>query len=389
MSHRHAGFGDALSDTLRRIFRDKGVVLLVLISPLLYGFFYPWPYTNEVVQRAPVAIIDADHSDLSRLLLRYAQASPHLDVRVLDSEAQAQQALWHRDIVGYALLPAGLKRDVSRGRTSTVSIVGDGNALLLNKAVLTGFGEAVGTVSAGIELRRMHASGMSPTQADIAREPLPLRSSALFNVNQGYGSSVVPAVAMMVLQQTLLMGAAMLLATWRESGTVVLPAGAGVWAGRVLALALPNMLMGLVYFFWLFAFLGYAHGGNPWAALLLIVLQSTSVAAWACVLGWWIGNRERVMQVLVFSALPLFFLSGYSWPAQALPWVLQGLRWLSPSTATIAASTRLNQMGASFADVTPLLGVLAAHALLALTLLCVLGRKRQQAQDPPLANGAG
>jgi ABC-2 type transport system permease protein len=49
--------------------------------------------------------------------------------------------------------------------------------------------------------------------------------------------------------------------------------------------------------------------------------------------------------------MPLLFLSGLSWPVQAMPPLLQALRWLSPSTAGIQGFVALNQMGATLHQV--------------------------------------
>lgn len=37
--------------SLLGVLRDKGAVLLLFGAPVLYGFFYPWFYSAEVVQR--------------------------------------------------------------------------------------------------------------------------------------------------------------------------------------------------------------------------------------------------------------------------------------------------------------------------------------------------
>ena len=57
------------------------------------------------------------------------------------------------------------------------------------------------------------------------------------------------------------------------------------------------------------------------------------------------------MQILIFSSLPMFFVSGYPWPAHQLPEFLQIIRWLLPTTPGINTSVQLNQMGASIAQV--------------------------------------
>ena len=112
----------------------------------------------------------------------------------------------------------------------------------------------------------------------------------------------------------------------------------------------------------------------PLGALVLLACYVPAVVVLGCLLGWWMANRERVLQVLLFTALPLAFLAGFSWPAEALPEPLQALRWLAPSTAGIQASLRLNQLGASLADVWPQLLALLALGLGGLLWLAWLHR---------------
>jgi ABC-2 type transport system permease protein len=350
--------------TLRGILGDAGILLILVGAPVLYGFFYPWPYMTQAVTRVPVAVVDHDQTSLSRQITRFAQADPRIDVRlVTNDEGQAQQALWRGEIEGYAVIPSDLKRNVLRGAPATVAVEANGAYALLNKAVLYGFAEAIGTVSAGIEIRKLQASGQSAPQAMASRSPVNLQMVALFNPTEGYGSYVVPAVALLILQQTLLMGVAMCVGTWVEAGKH--RAGVGVWSGRLLAFSTVGWLSGLFYFGWIFLVQDFPRGGNPLGALALLAIYVPAICALGALLGLCFRNRERALQVLLFTALPLAFLSGFSWPVEALPEALQALRWLFPSTAGIQASLRLNQMGAPLADVAGCLTVLLALATLA------------------------
>ena len=102
----------------------------------------------------------------------------------------------------------------------------------------------------------------SALQARASRNPVQLHTVALFNPTEGYGSYVVPAVALLILQQTLLMGAAMLAGTWVETGQH--RASPGTWWARLLALCTLGMASGLLYFGWIFIWQDYPRGGNPW-----------------------------------------------------------------------------------------------------------------------------
>jgi ABC-2 type transport system permease protein len=170
------------------------------------------------------------------------------------------------------------------------------------------------------------------------------------------------------------MGVGMLVGTWAETGRQ--RAGAAVWLGRLLGFSSVGYVSGLFYFGWIFWLQDFPRGANPLGALCLLALYVPAICALGALLGCWFRNRERALQVLLFTALPMAFLSGFSWPAEALPAPLEGLRWLFPSTAGIQASLRLNQMGAPLADVAALLGVLAALAGLAVLGLLWAARPR-------------
>jgi ABC-2 type transport system permease protein len=347
--------------TLRAVVRDQGVLLLLVIAPAVYGFYYPWPYTTQTLTQIPVMVVDLDHTSLSRQIIRYAGANPRLAVRgVTGSEGQARQALWRGEIEGFAILPRDLKRHLLRGESAVVTIEGDGAYALLNKAVLYGFSEALGTVSAGVEIKRLQVTGQSALQAQASRSPINTQLVALFNPAEGYGSYVVPAVAVLIIQQTLLMGVAMFVGTLVEAGRH--RAGMAIWLGRLLGFCTLGVASCLFYFGWVLVYQDYPRGGNPWGALVLALVYCAAVCTLGAVLGLWFKQRERAMQVLLFTSLPMVFLSGFSWPFEALPVVLQALRWLIPSTAGIQAALHLNQMGASLADVGAELAVLGTMA---------------------------
>ena len=370
-------FFRAFIDALRAVTSDAAVVMLLVGAPVLYGFFYPWFYANEVVQRVPVAVVQHDGSGLARQMLRFAQASPRIEVVLATGdEGEAQQAMLRGDVMGYALLPIDLKRHVVRGDNAVVPVYANGAYPLAAKQVQYGFAEAFGTVSAGIEMRRLTAGGQSGLQAASSRAPVNLQMEALFNPTEGYGSFVVAAVAVLILQQTLLMGSALLVGTWREQGQAGAPPR--VWLARLLALCALGWLSGLYYFGWMFVWHDFPRGGNPAGAVLLLAVFVPAVAGLGALLGWWLANRERAMQMLLFTSIPLAFMGGFTWPTEALPTLLQWLRWLSPSTAAIQASLRLNQLGAPVQAALFPLSMLLALALAGWLAVLWVGRQNKQ-----------
>ncbi len=342
-------FWASFLQTFKDVFKDSGVVLMLLIAPVIYGFFYPWPYSSEVVNHVPVGIIDNDNSQLSRTIVRYANASPQLDTQGFINEQQAKEAIWSNDIAGYMIIPSGLERQVLSGKAASVSVLGNGGYFILNKNVQLGFLKAVSTVSAGIEVKKNVAQGAYLATAASKTQAVPLQIIPLYNQTEGYGAYVVPAVAILILQQTLLMATAMLVGTWYEQRRHATSVRG--WLGRIMALSMLSFVVGCFYYGWAFELHHYSRGQNILGSLLFLTIFCPTVATLGCVLGLWFRQRERSLQILVFSSLPIFFVSGYPWPANQLPEVLQIIRWLVPTTPGLNMSVQMNQMGASVAQV--------------------------------------
>lgn len=379
--HPQPSFWQAFKRTFRTLFTDQGVLLMVVLAPILYGFFYPWPYANQQALKVPAAVVDYDNSNLSRQIIRFASASPKIEVVRLNSEQEAKEALWRGQIEGYMVIPANLKHDVLHRKAANVAIAGNGSYALLNKSVLYGFAEAVGTVSAGIAIKQFTAQGLSPEQALASAQPLTLKTKAYYNPSEGYGSYVVPAVALLILQQTLLIGTALFAGTLYEANAA--QASVKTWLGRIAAISSVSALIMAFYFGWLFTWQDFGRGGNVLGTLLLIALYAPAVIVWGLLCGLWFKVRERSVQIILFSSMPMYFMTGFSWPSEGLPPLARLLSWLIPSTPAIHASVRLNQMGASVAEVAPYLVNILMLGLLGFALLCWAGRRRAGAAQPP------
>lgn len=379
-ANANQSFTSAFLQTLAAVFKDKGALLMIIAAPIIYGFFYPWPYSAEVVNQVPVGIIDYDHSSLSNTLVRYSAASPQLKTQPFVNEQAAIEAIWHNEIAGYMIIPAGLEKKVKSSQPASVSVIGNGGYLLLNKNVQIGFLKAVSTVSAGVEIKKSVAQGAYSATAKANTQAVPLHITPLYNPSEGYGAYVVPGVSILILQQTLMMGTALLISTLYEQRRH--HTSARGWLGRIFALSLLGFIMGCFYYGWVFDSHDYARGANLTGSLVFLAVYFPAVAALGCLLGLWFRERERGLQILIVSSLPIFFVSDYPWPADQLPTILQYLRWLIPSSSGINTSVQLNQMGASLTQVMPRLFILAALFVVYYTAILLLESIRNRRAVP-------
>ncbi len=350
---------DAFVTTWRHVLGDKAALTLFFISGIIYSFFYPLPYSKETVERVPIAVIDQDNSALSRQLIRYAATHPGLDVVAVTARPEeAQDLLWRGAVSGAVLIPSDFSTLLLSGRQPEIDVSGNGTYMMLNKVALNSLAEVVGTVSAGVELKRLHAASPSRQQIDEQRQPLSTELFPLFNVREGYASYVVPGVVVLVMQQTFLLGIGLLFGTWSSGNSFPYQRSSAAYLGALNAFALVVMLNAMYFFGFVFWWQDYPRGGDFFGTAVLSVAFAYCVAALGMLVGLYFRTRERSVQLLVATSMPIIFLSGLSWPINALPPLLQQLRWLLPSTAAIQGFIATNQLGATVQQVRVELAVL-------------------------------
>ena len=271
---------------------------------------------------------------------------------------------------------------MKRGAPATVGVFADATYFLVYRQVLTGLAEATGTLSAGVEIRRLTAQGLPDARARAFRDPIPLVSRPLFNPAEGYATYVVPGVLILILQQTLLIGIGLRGPAdlgRLGAGPLVARAAASV-AGRTLAYLALYAVHALFYFGVVARLFGFPVRGGALSAagLVLPFLLATSFLGLA--LSVLFARREAAIQTLLFTSLPAIFLAGFSWPSGALPEWLRVASRAIPSTSAIPALLRVNQAGAALSHVrlelALLWGLAAAYFLLA--VLAQAGRARRE-----------
>ena len=342
----------------RTTFRDQGVLIFFILVPLAYPLIYGFIYTNETLRDVPAVVVDNSRSSLSRKYVRMLDASPEVSVvaHCADME-EARLALRERDAYGIVYLPETFSDDIAAGRQTQVSLFCDMSGLMYYKALLSANTEVSLEMNAGIKTAR--AGNTTERQDQITVYPIEYRDIALYNPTNGFAAFLLPAVLMLVIQQTLLLGIGLSAGTAREknqfrdlvpinrhyNGTLRIVFGKGLSYFMVYALVAVYVLCVIP---WIFRLNRIALPGElllftlPYLSACIFFAMTASIA---------IRNRETCMLIFVFTSVPLLFLSGISWPAAAIPPFWRYFSYLFPSTFGINGYMRINSMGATMDEV--------------------------------------
>jgi len=338
-----------------RVLGDRGLFSLIVLAPLIYGVFYPQPYLGQLVRDIPIAVVDDDRTDVSRMLIETLDADEAIAVALqAPTLADARAALQRREVFGIVGIPQGTAREVLKGNAARLPAFVDSAYFLLYNRTLQGISEAAGQVTAGLASGGARADGSSYRSALAAGAPVEILVEPLFNPTGGYGSYIVPAAFILILQQTLLMGAATAGGLAFERGGAAARrhrAGARAVLGQALAhlcLALPAFVLYLVVLPRLYGFAASRHLLDLLALALPFILAVSFMGQF---LGAFFRRRETAMLLIIALSLPLFFLVGVAWPPEAIPEALRRASIIFPSSFGIDGLVRINQMGAAIGDV--------------------------------------
>lgn len=345
---------------LKAVFKDQGVLIFFLLVPLAYPLLYAFIYTGEVVREVPAAVVDMNKSTLSREFIRKVDATP--DVKIQSHCADMEEAkllLKESKVYGVIYIPESFSSDITKGIQTQVTLYCDMSGMLYYKAILTASTEVSLKMNKAIKAKR--AGNTTNRQDEISATPITYEAVNLFNPQAGYASFLLPAVLILIIQQTLLLGVGLSAGTARENnrfhdlvplsrqyqGTLRIVLGKSSAYFIIYAIVSAYILCVVPK---IFSLVQIAQAGTL-AAFILPYVLSCIFFAMTCSI--FIHHREACMMIYVFTSVPLLFISGVSWPGSAIPEFWRVISWLFPSTFGINGYIAINSMGATLDQVLP------------------------------------
>ena len=343
------GLGGAFAAEWQRVLALRGAFILFVLAPLVYGIYYPQPFLNQILRKIPIAVVDNDLSELSRRIVETLDASGAVSVTVrADTYPQARAALDRGEAFAVVGIPPGTERDVLKGTTVHIPIYADGTYLFILRTTASGIGVAINTLSSELAAGGARTDGSLVKAALASASPANVLLQPIFNPVGGYASYVVPAAFILILQQLLLTGASLLtvVALAQPAGgafSSVLGRGVAHLTIFLPALALYLIVLPRIY--------GFSTLGQPLQLLALASLFTLATSFMGQAAGPWFKNPETPTLIFLGTSLPQFFLTGFSWPREAIPREVQPVGWIFPSNFAIDGIVRIDQLGASLWEV--------------------------------------
>ena len=371
-------------------YTDPAAILLLVVAGVLYAFYYPTPYINQTVSKVPVAVVDLDHTAMSRDLIRMASAAQQIEVKSIYSEMnEAEAAMASEEIYGFMVIPEDMEKNIRAKEQVTMNIFTHGAYVMLHGAIGTAFSTCALTVGATNKVKQIALGKKVPSAKAIAmRDPIPLSIQTMFNSSGSYSNYVVPSVLVVILQQSLIIGICVLGGSrahrrfrkkMRDSA-VENETAEYRYFGRALAYFLHYCSFILFYHCIIYNLFDFPRRGELLPMVVFSIVFLASVINLGMVVSQVFLRRESSMQLFLYLSIPILFLANFSWPSYLMPRWMVSISYILPSTFAVPAWLSIEQMGADIYEVAPKLYQLAIQAVVYLVLGLLLTRARDKAK---------
>ncbi len=310
------------------IVRDPRTLAVIFLIPIVQLILLGYAATTDI-DHLRTAVLDRDHSPASRALVDAYRASGYFEIIVYAlEEADLELALDSGQVRAGLLIPPDYERRLARGEQAQVGFIVDGSDPSVANAVL-GAAQSVGQA---VALKMAAGRGLPAT----AGPALEVRPRVWYNPSLKSANFMIPGLMGMILQFLTMLLTALAIVRERELGTleqlILTPI-------RPFELVIGKVVPYIGVAYWCLVevlAIGVLWFGVPIAGSLPLLLALCGVFLLTSLgLGLLVStvahSQQEAMLLTWFFLLPTIFLSGFFFPIEAMPQVLQAISLVVPA----------------------------------------------------------
>jgi ABC-2 type transport system permease protein len=355
--------------------QDPRMLPIVFVAPVIQLIVLGYAATTDV-RHVPMVVVDEDRTPASRTLIDRFNASPYFTVRSVVSSTEPVTGSLERGDAWLALtIPTGYGQKVGGGQPTTVQVIADGtDANSTNMAL----GYASNLVSAYAQ--QVAADRLPPG----ARLPggLSAEVRVWFNPQLESKFFMIPGVLALLLIVMTVVLASMGIVREKELGTLeqlhVTPLRR--WQ-LVVGKLLPYGLIGMIDVFLVVAVaVGWFRVpllGSFWLLFALSTVFLLNTLGLGLFVSTISDNQQQAMMTSVFFFVtPMIYLSGFVFPIENMPAVIQPLTYLIPLRYYLVIVRGISLKGVGLETLWPQALALLVWGLAILGLATLRSQKR-------------
>ncbi len=307
------------------ILRDRRTLMILLGMPVVQIIIFGFALTNEV-KNTRIAILNEAGDAASLQLQQRMDASRYFEIQdFLQSSRDIPEAFRKGSVRMVLIIPPGFGQDIRHAGHTRVQLLADASDPNLATTVVN---------YASSIIRDFQASHIESDERPFRIEP---EVRMLYNPQLKGAYSFVPGVMAMVLMLVCTMMTAITVVREKEMGTMEIMLVSPVRPfGIVTAKAVPYLLLSLVNVTSILLLSTLVLDVPIRGSLLLLLGESILFILTCLALGLLISSSTATQQMAMFVSLtgmllPTIMLSGFMFPVENMPFVLQIISNLVPA----------------------------------------------------------
>ncbi|MEB2333160.1 MAG: ABC transporter permease [Anaerolineaceae bacterium] len=313
-----------------QIIRDPRTLVMIVVIPIMQLFLLGYSATNDV-RNVPLAVLDRSQSVESRALLNSYRAADYFHIAyAVESEAEIEDLILAGKARAAVIIPPDYAQRLAEGDAQIAFILDGSDPTSASTALAAS--QLIGQAHASkILLQKFELSGMNLR----VQPPVEVRTTVWFNPDLISAHFMIPGVIGMILYAIAAILTATSVVRERERGTIeqLIVTPIRPWeliVGKLLpyvALGFFNTIEVLAVGHWWF---GVPIRGDLGLIILLsgvFLVTGLGIGLLASTIA---NTQQEAMLTVWMTLLPSIFLSGFFFPLEAMPKVLQWLSYLMP-----------------------------------------------------------
>ena len=322
-----------LQRELVRMTHQPMYLTLMLVLPLLSFAFFALLFNQGVARDIPIAILDEDHTTLSRKVAQMIDDTPTAmvayDIQDID---EGERLMREGRVMAIVQIPAFFEKCILSNTQTHIENYVSGTNITVNGLLSKDIQTAVTTFSAGIQLQLLTKQGLTERQAMAQLMPVRFDRHVLFNpyINYGYylSPSFLPMMLLIfvVLTTVFSIGTELKNATAREWLRTADDSVGAALLGKTLPVTVAMFLLSLVMFVIIFKVVGTPLNGSLAIILTGTLLFILSYQAISVLIVSLLANLRLSLSIGGGYSVLAFTFSGLTFPIMAM-W--EPMQWLS------------------------------------------------------------
>ena len=371
-----------LSNTYAVLRRETGRIvelriplLLLFVLPAISFVCFAFIFSNSI-DTLPVAVLDEDHSSLSRKLVSMVDDTPTALVAYeIQDMDEGMQLMRQGKVYAILQIPSSFEKNILGNRQTNVEFYNSGCNISVNGLLARDVQTAVTTFSTGVQLQILGAKGLTERQAMAQARPVTFDKHILFNPYINYSYYLAPSLlAMMMLIFTALstiyaVGSELKYSTAKEWLETAGGSVAAAVTGKLLPITVVMFTMMLVLYAVVFEILGAPLNGSMLmlvVAALVFVLSYQAVGLFAAVV---FANLRLALSFGGGYSVLAFTFSGLTFPTMAMYGGIRIFSYIFPYTFFMQIYVDIAMRGADWSYALPDLGYMMLFQILPVLVL--------------------